>query len=156
MKKFLTFAVTAALILSLTACSETNTSGSSSGNSGVASDNSDSSSSSDSSGSSDSSSSSGSSSSSDSSSDTQSEPSQAEEIPYTLGGELTPTMIANSIYNQGNPARLIGVIKNSKREKKSRSRISADLSHRERARGMIFAMPDLPQIGLKSSSPTRR
>ena len=29
-----------------------------------------------------------------------------EEIPYTLGGELTPTMIANSRYNVGNQVRL--------------------------------------------------
>lgn len=34
-----------------------------------------------------------------------------EEIPYTLGGELTPTMLANSIYNKGNQARLARVIK---------------------------------------------
>lgn len=31
---------------------------------------------------------------------------EIEEIPYTLGGELTPTMIANSRYNVGNQARL--------------------------------------------------
>lgn len=31
---------------------------------------------------------------------------EPEEIPYTLGGELTPTMIANSRYNVGDRARL--------------------------------------------------
>ncbi len=32
------------------------------------------------------------------------------EIPYELGGELTPTMIANSVLNKGNQARLAKVI----------------------------------------------
>ena len=36
---------------------------------------------------------------------------EIEEIPYVLGGELTPTMIANSRYNVGNQVRLAGVIK---------------------------------------------
>ena len=34
-----------------------------------------------------------------------------EEIPYELGGELTPTMIANSVLNKGDLTRLAGVIK---------------------------------------------
>ncbi len=34
-----------------------------------------------------------------------------EEIPYQLGGELTPTMIANSVLNKGNQARLAKVFK---------------------------------------------
>ena len=37
--------------------------------------------------------------------------SEIEEVPYVLGGELTPTMIANSRLNVGNQARLAGVIK---------------------------------------------
>ena len=36
---------------------------------------------------------------------------EIEEIPYVLGGELTPTMIANSRYNVGNQVRLAKVIK---------------------------------------------
>lgn len=36
---------------------------------------------------------------------------ETEEIPYVLGGELTPTMIANSRYNVGNQVRLAKVIK---------------------------------------------
>lgn len=36
---------------------------------------------------------------------------EIEEVPYVLGGELTPTMIANSRYNVGNQVRLAGVIK---------------------------------------------
>ncbi len=36
----------------------------------------------------------------------ESKPEEIEEIPYELGGELTPTMIANSRYNEGNKARL--------------------------------------------------
>lgn len=37
--------------------------------------------------------------------------SEPEEIPYVLGGELTPTMLANSVYNEGNLVRLANVIK---------------------------------------------
>lgn len=37
--------------------------------------------------------------------------SQPEEVPYILGGELTPTMIENSVYNEGNLVRLANVIK---------------------------------------------
>lgn len=48
-------------------------------------------------------------SSADISSDVEEEP--IEEIPYTLGGELTPTMIANSRLNVGNRVRLAEVIK---------------------------------------------
>lgn len=33
------------------------------------------------------------------------------EVPYELGGELTPTMIANSVLHEGNQARLAKVIK---------------------------------------------
>lgn len=36
---------------------------------------------------------------------------EIEEVAYTLGGELTPTMIANSRYNVGNRVRLANVIK---------------------------------------------
>lgn len=36
---------------------------------------------------------------------------EIEEIPYVLGGELTPTMLANSVYNEGNLVRLANVIK---------------------------------------------
>ncbi|MGN0651306.1 MAG: SGNH/GDSL hydrolase family protein [Oscillospiraceae bacterium] len=36
---------------------------------------------------------------------------EIEEIPYTLGGELTPAMLANSVYNEGNLVRLANVIK---------------------------------------------
>ena len=39
------------------------------------------------------------------------EPEPIEEIPYQLGGDLTPTMIANSVLNTGNQARLAKVIK---------------------------------------------
>lgn len=33
------------------------------------------------------------------------------EVPYELGGELTPTMIANSVFHKGNQARLARVIR---------------------------------------------
>lgn len=46
-----------------------------------------------------------------STSDTESSTPEIEEIAYTLGGELTPTMIANSRYNVGNQVRLANVIK---------------------------------------------
>ena len=36
---------------------------------------------------------------------------EIEEVAYVLGGEITPTMIANSRYNEGNQVRLAGVIK---------------------------------------------
>ena len=39
------------------------------------------------------------------------EPEPIEEIPYQLGGDLTPTMIANSVLNAGNQARLAKLIK---------------------------------------------
>ena len=39
------------------------------------------------------------------------ETSEIEEVPYVLGGELTPTMIANSRLNVGNQVRLAKVIK---------------------------------------------
>ncbi len=42
---------------------------------------------------------------------TDSTPEPIEEIPYQLGGDLTPTMIANSVLNKGNQARLAKVIK---------------------------------------------
>ena len=36
---------------------------------------------------------------------------EVEEVPYVLGGELTPTMKVNSVLNKGNQARLAKVIK---------------------------------------------
>ncbi len=44
----------------------------------------------------------------------ESKPDEIEEVPYELGGELTPTMIANSRYNEGNKARLAGFFKKLK------------------------------------------
>lgn len=103
MKKISAIALCAALILTMTACGGNNNSNENSTGSG--------------SGASDNQSSTG-----DSTSNVQSTPdestggenssnSEIEEIPYTLGGELTPTMIANSRYNVGNQVRLANVIK---------------------------------------------
>lgn len=104
MKKFTAIAAAAALVLSLTACKNdavsdsgpsVSDSGAAGGNVSGGADNG------------------GGVSSDDTESDvtdganSESEPQEElEEIPYTLGGELTPTMIANSRYNVGNQARL--------------------------------------------------
>lgn len=102
MKKFMAIAAAAALVLSLTACKNdtVSDSGSSAPDSSAADSNTP-----------DSSDSGVSSDSSESdiadSGNSESEPQkEIEEIPYTLGGELTPTMIANSRYNVGNQVRL--------------------------------------------------
>ena len=112
MKKISAIALCAALMLTMTACggtgdsNESSTGGSgSSGSQSTASDNSTSTG-----GSSGDSTSDSQSASNESSGDTSSTP-EIEEIPYTLGGELTPTMIANSRYNVGNRVRLANVIK---------------------------------------------
>lgn len=105
MKKFLAAALACSLILSMTACkSGTESTSDVSSDTSTVSDNS-----------------------SEASSDAQSEVSEdtaesdaasdetsdeeIEEVPYVLGGELTPTMIANSRYNVGNQVRLAKVIK---------------------------------------------
>lgn len=105
MKKFLAAALACSLIISMTACkSGTESTSEVSSDAGVSSDVS-----------------------SEASSDVQSEVSEdtaesdaasdetsaeeIEEVPYVLGGELTPTMIANSRYNVGNQVRLAKVIK---------------------------------------------
>lgn len=100
MKKFLAAALVCSMIVSVTACSNSTESGSA-----VTSDSSVSSA--------DNSSavsvSSEAATSEVTSDDTSSE--EIEEIQYVLGGELTPTMIANSRYNVGNQVRLANVIK---------------------------------------------
>ena len=105
MKKISAIALCAALILSMTACasianessSNNQSSSTDTGSTGGNSENSTSDNQS-------------SSNESESSSANSSEPAP-EEIPYTLGGDLTPTMIANSRYNVGNQVRLANVIK---------------------------------------------
>ncbi len=105
MKKFLSVLIVAAMITSMTACGSDATSGS-----GTSSDN----------GSStvqDKSSAATDNTSNDGTSATESTPTESKpveetpEVPYELGGELTPTMIANSVLNKGNQARLAKVIK---------------------------------------------
>ncbi len=99
MKRFIAIAAASALILSLTACKNdtTSDSGSSAPDSSVSDSAPDTANTPDS----------DVPDSSPESSNTESEPQEEiEEIPYTLGGELTPTMIANSRYNVGNQARL--------------------------------------------------
>lgn len=107
MKKISTALLCALMLLSMTACgSDGNSSGSGTGSS----DSSGSSSSKDESSAPDSSSDSAPGSESTSDNNSESTP-EIEEIPYTLGEELTPTMIANSRYNVGNQVRLANVIK---------------------------------------------
>ncbi|MDE7194602.1 MAG: SGNH/GDSL hydrolase family protein [Oscillospiraceae bacterium] len=104
MKKFIAIAAVAALVLSLTACKNDTVSDSGSGapDSSASESTPDISSAPDSNASDD----------VPETSDTESEPQEEiEEIPYTLGGELTPTMIANSRYNVGNQARLAAFFK---------------------------------------------
>lgn len=104
MKKFIAIAAAAALVLSLTACKNdtTSDSGSSASDSSVSESTPDTSSAPESSVPDD----------VPETSDTESEPpKEVEEIPYTLGGELTPTMIENSRYNVGNQARLAAFFK---------------------------------------------
>lgn len=102
MKKFISVAAAAALVLSLTACKNDTVSNSGSAPDSSAADNS----------TPDTSNSSNSGADSNISdvpetSDAGNEPQdEIEEIPYVLGGELTPTMIANSRYNVGNQVRL--------------------------------------------------
>lgn len=102
MKKFLSLTLAAAMILSMTACG---------GNTGSTADNNSSAVSTDSTSAAD-----------DSAADTTSATNVAEstpeesapvieEIPYQLGGELTPTMIHNSVLNKGDQTRLAKVIK---------------------------------------------
>lgn len=112
MKKISAIALCAALMLTMTACggtgnsNENSTGGSgSSGSRSTVSDNS-----TGTGGNSGDSASDNQSTPNENSGDTSSEPAP-EEIPYTLGGELTPTMIANSRYNVGNRVRLANVIK---------------------------------------------
>ena len=104
MKKFLAAALVCSMIVSVTACSNsTESSSASSPDSSVSSEDNSSAASSDASVTSEAAS-------SEATSDgTSSE--EIEEIPYVLGGELTPTMIANSRYNVGNQVRLAKVIK---------------------------------------------
>lgn len=107
MKKFLAAALVCSMIVSVTACSNGAESGSAvNSDSSVSSDGS---SSEVSSADNSSEASSADTSSEVTSDNTSSE--EIEEIPYVLGGELTPTMIANSRYNVGNQVRLAKVIK---------------------------------------------
>ncbi len=97
MKKFMAIVAAAALVLSLTACKNdtVSDSGSSAPDSSAADSNTLESADS------------GTISDNPESGNSESEPQEEiEEIPYTLGGELTPTMIANSRYNVGNQVRL--------------------------------------------------
>lgn len=97
MKKFMAIAAAAALVLSLTACKNdtVSDSGSSAPDSSAADSNTLDSADS------------GTISDNPESGSSESEPQEEiEEIPYALGGELTPTMIANSRYNVGNQVRL--------------------------------------------------
>lgn len=106
MKKISAIALCAALMLTMTACGGTgNSSESSNESQSSASDNSTSTDSN-----SENPSDSQSTSDNQSTGDSSGTP-EIEEIPYTLGGELTPTMIANSRYNVGNRVRLANVIK---------------------------------------------
>lgn len=104
MKKFLSVMLAAAMITSMTACGQNTSS-----DSGAASDNGSSTVQDNSSMTSDNSSESGSSSAE--STTNESKPEEIPEVAYELGGELTPTMIANSVLNKGNQARLAKVIK---------------------------------------------
>lgn len=101
MKKFLSFIVAAAMITSMTACGGSSTSDSTtdSTSSAPVSD----------SAATNEATSTDASSASTTSSDVIEE--QIPEVAYELGGELTPTMIANSVLNEGNQARLAKVIK---------------------------------------------
>ncbi len=97
MKKFMAIVAAAALVLSLTACKNdtVSDSGSSAPDSSAADSNTLESADS------------GTISDNPESGSSESEPQEEiEEIPYALGGELTPTMIANSRYNVGNQVRL--------------------------------------------------
>ena len=97
MKKFMAIAAAAALVLSLTACKNYTVSDSESSAPDSSAADSNTPDSADS----------GTSSDNPESGNSESEPQEEiEEIPYTLGGELTPTMIANSRYNVGNQVRL--------------------------------------------------
>ena len=97
MKKFMAIAAAAALVLSLTACKNDTVSDSESSAPDSSAADSNTPDSADS----------GTSSDNPESGNIESEPQEEiEEIPYTLGGELTPTMIANSRYNVGNQVRL--------------------------------------------------
>ncbi|MBQ9947097.1 MAG: SGNH/GDSL hydrolase family protein [Oscillospiraceae bacterium] len=101
MKRFLSVILAASLVLSLTGCGENTSSTSSDNGSSVSSDNNsvaDNSSQTDSTPAAD-----------ESSQPEESKP--VEEIPYELGGDLTPTMIANSVLNKGDQTRLAKVIK---------------------------------------------
>lgn len=106
MKKISAMALCAALLLSMTAC----TGGDSSSTSND-SQNSQSSQTSTETGSTPASTGSNESSAPESSSGESESTPEIEEVAYTLGGELTPTMIANSRYNVGNQVRLANVIK---------------------------------------------
>ncbi len=108
MKKISAIALCAALMFTMTACGGTSNSGESSESSSGSQSTADNSTSTDSS--------SGTSSDDNSTSDNKSTENSSstpeiEEVAYTLGGELTPTMIANSRYNVGNRVRLANVIK---------------------------------------------
>ncbi len=87
MKKFLSVLTTAALLLSMTACNGSSDSSASTSDSASMSDT-------------------DSSTSASSDASTSSAVEEIPEVAYELGGELTPTMIANSVLNKGNQARL--------------------------------------------------
>ncbi len=108
MKKISAIALCAALMFTMTACGGTGNSGESSKDSSGSQSTADNSTSTD--GGSGTSSDSNSTSDNQSAEDSSSTP-EIEEVAYTLGGELTPTMIANSRYNIGNRVRLANVIK---------------------------------------------
>ncbi len=108
MKKISAIALCAALMFTMTACGGTGNSGESSKGSSGSQSTADNSTSTD--GSSGTSSDGNSTSDNQSAEDSSSTP-EIEEVAYTLGGELTPTMIANSRYNIGNRVRLANVIK---------------------------------------------
>lgn len=101
MKKISAMALSAALLLSMTACGNNSSSGSEDSSTDTSSSNPGESSEPSSENSSDSS----------APEEEQSSEPAPEEIPYVLGGELTPTMIANSRYNVGNQVRLANVLK---------------------------------------------
>lgn len=105
MKNFLSLALAAAMLLSMTACGGTDSSAADGGSSDSStSAPADSTSAPD-----------GGTSAADTTSSTESTPEESapviEEIPYELGGDLTPTMIANSVLNEGDRTRLARVIK---------------------------------------------
>ena len=119
MKKIVAVSLCAAVSVSMTACSNTTSSSdsqdgsapvsSTAGNSAVtSSDNSQSAPESSAASSADSA---GNSSTDSAANSTPTETSIPEDTPYTLGGDLTPAMIARSRYNEGNKVRLAKVIK---------------------------------------------